>query len=307
MKKICAIVILVSFALPGLAAAHGVVGDYTFLEPLVADDANPKNEFDILRPEWFRTSDGRQFSLGFSFEKTLVPAPESYSNGTAGGGLISIEIGSAYNYLSPRQGPSLSGFDDLEILPKWAFLTIPGHEFRLSIGAKFILPTGDPSVEAQNHTQFGPELLWAKGWGDLPNWRFIKYLRPFGFQGDFGYLPALGGRTYHEMFADNVVEYSLPYLSNYVKDIGLKWPLRNMYLFTEFNYDQLITGPSGQTFPFIVATPGVAFMNYYLQISVATQLALNNASIPGEHTAVLGLLDLFIDDIIPATNWTPFD
>jgi hypothetical protein len=291
---------------PVVTWAHGTVGDYTFIEPIVADDANPKNEFDILRPQWTRTADGREFSLGFAFEKVIVPAPESYSNGLPGGGLVSLEIGSEWLDQSPKQGLETTGFNDLELLPKWAFLTVPEHEFRLSLGAKFILPTGNPSVEDQNHTQLGPEFLWAKGFGDLPDTGLLKYLRPFAIQGDFGYVPALGGRTWHEMFADNVIEYSLPYLSNNVRDIGLKWPLRNMYLYTEFNYDQLIAGPSGQTFPQILITPGLAFMNYYVEISVATQFALNNATVPGNHAAVIGLLDLFIDDIFPQSNWTPF-
>jgi hypothetical protein len=305
VKSICALALLAAIAMRGIAFAHGTVGDYTFLEPIVADDANPKNEFDILRPQWTRTAEGREFSLGFALEKVIVPAPASYSNGAPGGGLISIEVGSEWVYQSPKEGRAVSGFNELELLPKWAFLTIPEHEFRLSIGAKLVLPTGNPSVQDQNHTQMGPELLWAKGFGDLPNWPYLKYLRPFGFQGDYGYTPALGGSTYHEMFADNVIEYSLPYLSNNVKDIGLKWPLRNMFLYTEFNYDQLISGPSGQTFPEILITPGIAFMNYYVELSVATQFALNRAAVADNHATIIGLLDLFIDDLFPWTNWTP--
>jgi len=287
--------------------AHGTVGDYTFLEPIVADDANPKNEFDILRPQWTRSADGRNFSLGFSFEKTLVPAPDSMSNGAKGGGLVSVEIGSAWVYNSPKAGAPASGFNEMEILPKWAFWTVPEREFRLSIAAKLIVPTGNAAVEDQHHTQIGPELLWAKGFGqDLPEKGFLKYFRPFGIQGDFGYTPAVGGATLHEMFADNVLEYSLPYLSNNVKDIGLPWPVRNMYPYVEFNYDQLITGPSGQTFPQINVTPGLAFMNYYIELSVATQLAVNQATVPNNHATIIGLLDLFIDDIVPQVNWTPF-
>ncbi len=298
---------LISLAAGAKAWAHGTVGDYTFLEPIVADDANPKNEFDILKPQETWRAEGREFSLGFSLEKVIVPAPESYSNGLHGGGLVSLEIGSEWLDQSPKRGREMTGFNDLEILPKWAFLTVPEHEFRLSIGAKFILPTGNPSVENQNHTQLGPEFLWAKGFGDLPHRSLLKYLRPFGIQGDFGYMPALGGRTWHEMFADNVIEYSLPYLSNNVRDIGLQWPLRNLYLYAELNYDQLVTGPSGQTFPQILITPGLAFMNYYIELSLATQFALNKATVPDNHAALIGLLDLFIDDIIPASNWTPIE
>lgn len=68
-------------------------------------------------------------------------------------------------------------------------------------------------------------------------------------------LAACGGAAWHEMFADNVIEFSLPYLSNDIKDIGLRWPLRNMYPYVEFNYDQVITGPSGQTFPQLTSLP----------------------------------------------------
>jgi hypothetical protein len=288
--------------------SHGTVGDYTFLEPLVAEDANPKNEFDILRPQWTRSAEGREFNLGFSLEKTLVPAPLYMSDGVPGGGLVSISIASSWNYQSPNEGPPASGFGELEIMPKWAFLTIPQHEFRLSLAVDMEIPAGNAAVEEQHHTQMGPELLWAKGFGrDLPEKGFLKYFRPFAIQGDFGYAPALGGATWHEMFADNVIEYSLPYLSNNVKDIGLPWPFRNMYPFVEFNYDQLITGPSGQTFPQINATPGLAFMNYYLEISMGTQLALNQATVPNNHATFIALIDLFIDDIWPQTQWTPFN
>ncbi len=298
---------VVALIFPARAAfAHGTVGDYTFLEPIVADDANPKNEFDILRPAFVRTADGHEFSLGSSLEKVLVTAPESYPWGAGGGNLASIEIGNEWIYDKPRGENSQSGFGQLELMAKVAFLTIPEHEFRLSLGLNLLLPAGSPSVEQQQHTQLGPMFLWAKGFGDLPNSSLVKYLRPFGIQGDYGYIPAVGGRTWHEMFADNVIEYSLPYLSSSVRDIGLKWPLRNMYLYTEFNYDQLITGPSGQTFPQILATPGVAYMDYYFELSLATQFALNHATVPNNHAAVLGLIDLFIDDIFPWTNRTLF-
>lgn len=274
------------------ARAHGIVGDYMFLEPIITEDANPKNEFDILQPMWYRTAQGRQFTLGSSIEKKLSKN-------------VSLTLATEWMDISPSQGAAQSGFGNLEVLPKWAFLTIPKHEFRLSIAALLDLPAGNPSVEEEQHTSLGPMLLWAKGMGDLPNWKILKYLRPFGFQGDFGYLPALGGHANHEMFADEVIEYSLPYLSNNVEDIGLRWPLRNLYPFAEFNYDQLIAGPAGQTFPDIRVTPGVAYMGSYIELSVATQFPLNNATVPATHAAVLGLLDIFLDDVIPATNWTP--
>src|SRR5207247_10793150 len=53
------------------AHAHGTVGQRTFIEPFVTEDANPKNEFFIAKPGFFNTREGNEFSLGFSLEKKL--------------------------------------------------------------------------------------------------------------------------------------------------------------------------------------------------------------------------------------------
>jgi|SRR5215472_14513217 len=280
------------------AWAHGVVGDYVFLEPIITQDPTPANELDILQPSWVKTRDANNYSIGFSVEKALWLDGNYMPRFSVGGG-------SNWSHSSPYQGPSLEGFDDLTLFAKYAFYYSLDHEFLMSIAAQLQLPTGDTDVEEQSHTSLGPVFLWEKGFGDLPNAPLLKYLRPFGIQSDFGYVPALGGHTSHHMFADAVLEYSLPYLSNNVQEIGLKWPLRNLFLFNEINYDQLITGPSGQTFPGLVATPGIAYVSYHFELALATQFALNNASGPDTHAAVLGLLDIFYDSLVPKLgNWT---
>lgn len=278
------------------ACAHGVVGDYIFLEPLVAEDPTPANEFDIVQPQWTRTAEGRSFSIGTELEKIL---------GTDAQGLprFSASVATSWQYNSPNDGPNTDGFDNLEMAAKYAFWIVPGHELLLSFAVSLQLPTGSPAIEEQQHTSLGPSLLWEKALGDLPDRPVLKYMRPFGFQGGVHYLPALGGPTSHRLSADQVVEYSLPYLGNNVHDLGLKAPFRNLFLFTEFNYSQLIAGPAGQTFPSIVMTPGIAYVGYRFELSIGTQLALNNASVPDTHAAILGLVDIFYDSIIPQANW----
>jgi len=299
MQRLCASFLLaLVLAHAPKAWAHGVVGDYVFLEPLITQDPTPANELDILQPSWVRSSDANTYGIGFSMEKILYLDDEDMPRFSVGGG-------SNWSHISPFLGRSIEGFDDLTLFGKYAFYYSLKHEFMLTIAAQLQLPTGNPDIEAQNHTSLGPVFLWEKGMGDLPNLPALKYLRPFGIQSDFGYVPALGGHTSHDMFADAVIEYSLPYLSNNVRDIGLKWPLRNLFLFNEINYDQLITGPPGQTFPTMLATPGIAYVSYHFELALGTQFALNNASIPGTHAAVLGLLDIFYDSIIPHIgNWT---
>ena len=278
------------------ASAHGVVGDYIFLEPLVAEDPTPANEFDVVQPEWRRSAEGRSFSIGTELEKVLGADAQGLPR-------FSASVGTSWQYNSPIEGPNTDGFDNLEMAAKYAFWIVPEHELLLSCAVSLQLPTGSPAIEEQQHTSLGPELLWEKALGDLPNRPLLKYLRPFGFQGGVSYLPALGGHTNHLLSANQVIEYSLPYLNNNVRDLGLKSPLRNLFLFTEFNYSQLIEGPSGETFPSIVMTPGVAYVGYRFELSIGTQLALNSASVPDTHAAVLGLIDIFYDSIIPQANW----
>jgi hypothetical protein len=299
MNRIVAIALLIlTVSHARLAWAHGVVGDYTFLEPIITQDPTPANELDILAPSWVRSSDANTYSIGFSIEKILYLDKNYVPRFSIGGG-------SSWSHVSPFVDRSRQGFGELVLFGKYAFYYSLEHEFMLTIGAQLRLPTGNTSIEAQNHTSLGPLFLWEKGMGDLPNWSVLKYFRPFGIQSDFGYVPALGEHTSHHMFADAVIEYSLPYLSNNVQDIGLKPPFRNLFLFNEINYDQLITGPSGQTFPTILATPGIAYVSYHFELALGTQFALNNASRPGTHAAVVGLVDIFYDSIIPRLgNWT---
>jgi hypothetical protein len=298
MKNLLAVIILASICAPPPSAwAHGVVGDYVFLEPLIAEDPTPANELDIVQPGWARTADGRTFSIGTSIEKILATDSEGLPRFSLGGG-------TNWSYQSPNQGPNDNGFDDLEVFGKYAFIFIPKHEFLMSLSLSASIPTGNPKIEEQQHTSLGPSLNWEKALGDLPNWPGLKFLRPLGLQGNVGYLPAIGGHTSHLLQANQVIEYSLSYLSNNVQEIGLRPPFRNLFLFTEFNYSQLIAGPSGETFPKIVMTPGIAYVGYHFELSVGTQLALNNAARPDTHAVVLGLLDIFYDSIIPGANWT---
>ena len=299
MQRILLLTLACVFALgAGVAEAHGVVGDYVFLEPLITEDPSPANELDILAPSWTKTSDGNSYSIGFSAEKILWLDDNEMPR-------FSIGAASGWDKNSPVHGASQQGFEGLELSAKWAFYYSKEHQFLASIGTSLRIPTGNTGIQESSHTAWGPTFLWEKGMGDLPNCPVLKYLRPLGIQSDFGYVPALGGPTTHSLFADVVVEYSLPFLSNNVRDVGLKWPLRNLYLFNEINYSQNITGAPGETFPNLRATPGLAYVSYYFELAVGTQFALNNASRPGNHAAVLGVLDIFYDSIFPKWgNWT---
>ena len=61
MRRKIIFALMIVFAMrASVAYAHGVVGDYIFLEPLITQDPAPANEFDILGPSWVKSSEWQQ-------------------------------------------------------------------------------------------------------------------------------------------------------------------------------------------------------------------------------------------------------
>ena len=153
---------------------------------------------------------------------------------------------------------------------------------------------------AEKDWAFKPFLLYGKGLGDLPS--AVKYLRPLALQGDAGFEVS----TDHDRtttFAHNVaVEYSVPYLQSFVRDLGLRWPLSNLIADTEFNFEHGVNGADhGHTKAF--ATPGVVYMDRYVELGVAGRFPLNDRAHQELDWGIIWIVDLFIDDILPWTRW----
>src|SRR5215472_10754311 len=79
------------------AWAHGVVGDYVFLEPIITQDPTPANELDILQPSWVKDSGANNYSIAFSMEKVLWIDDNHMPR-------FSVGIGSGWQHVSPYQG-----------------------------------------------------------------------------------------------------------------------------------------------------------------------------------------------------------
>jgi hypothetical protein len=64
-----------------------------------------------------------------------------------------------------------------------------------------------------------PALLFGKGLGDLPE--ALAYLRPLAVTGIFGAEVPLTSKEGNSLTYGVAIEYSLPYLQQFVKDIGI--------------------------------------------------------------------------------------
>jgi hypothetical protein len=283
----------VGMTLCGLAAgrahAHGVVGQRSFIEPFVAEDVNPKNELVIARPEWDEGREGKTFTLGFGLEKKLTDD-------------FSLTLDSAWLRVAPEDGAHESGFDDLGVTLKYAFWKSPAHEAITSIALESTAPTGTADVGAERDWSFKPFFLYGKGFGDLP--RPLDYLRPLAVQGDAG-VEVSTDRDRTTTFAHDVaVQYSIPYLQSFVRDFGLPWPFRNLIADGEFDFEHGVNGEEqGRTAAF--ATPGIVYMDRWVEVGVAGRFPLNHHAREELDWGIIGIVDLFIDDIFPWTRWQP--
>jgi hypothetical protein len=274
------------------AHAHGVVGDRSFIEPFVTEDVNPKNELVIARPEWDHSREADTFHLGFGLEKKLADR-------------FSLTLESEWLHVSPRdeEEPNESGFGNLSAALKYAFFVDAAHEAILSAAVEATAPTGSERVGAGRDWAFAPILLYGKGFGDLADG--LGWLRPFAVQGDVVLEVAANDERTTRFVHDIAFQYSVPYLQAQVRDLGLSWPLANLIPVVELNFERGLSG-EGEGKSALTTTPAILYIDDYVEVGVAGRFPLNGTAHDELSWGVMGIVDLFIDDIFPWSTWQPF-
>jgi hypothetical protein len=218
---------------------------------------------------------------------------------------VSITLDSEWDSVSPNapDEPQATGFNNLGITLKYAFFINPEHEAILSAAVEATAPVGNAAVGAEQDWSFKPFLLCGKGFGDLP--RSLQYLRPLAVQCDGGFEISIDHARTTTLAYNMAWQYSIPYLQSFVRDVGLGWPFNDLIAVTEFNFEHGVHGEdSGQSRYF--TTPGIVYMDRYVEVGVAGRFPLTGQAHQEINWGVVGIVDLFIDDIFPATQWQPF-
>jgi hypothetical protein len=274
---------------PSVADAHGVVGDRIFLSPIVGNDAFPDNALNLAT----HRSD-YQFSLTPAFEKQL-------SNNS------SLLFTGEWERITPGAGQhASSGSADLSIYFRQAAYVSVEHELELTVSPILILPVGSRQIADQGYTHLGGEVLLGKGFGDLPDSQMLKFLRPFAVQAEAGYTGRIQGPANSDVFGNFELEYSLRYLDHFVEHLNIGRPWVDFMPYVQFNYAQSFIASRLTTSPDFRLTPGIAYLGDYCEVSVGAQIALNGAAQSGDRVAVVGLVEIFYDDIFPVLNWNLF-
>jgi hypothetical protein len=223
-------------------------------------------------------------------------------------------FGASYLRLQPDGGDTRKGFDNLSVNLKYQFYKNDGRETIVSVGVDWdIGGSGAKSVGAESFSTVTPTIFFGKGLGDLPDG--LRFVRPFALTGTAGVaIPTRASTTTVDDAGDasveqhpNVltlglaVEYSLPYLQSFVKDVGLREPFNRMIPLVEFSLQKpLDRGGGGLTG---TVNPGVLWAGRYVQLGIEAIIPINSRT--GGKTGVIAQMHFFLDDIFPKSIGKP--
>jgi hypothetical protein len=271
------------------AHAHGFAGDRFFPATIASDDPAVADELSL--PTISRLGGAREVAAEISRRITSD---------------LAISLGESWTH-THGAGAQADGFQNLETTLKWQFLTDARHEAIASAGLNVEWGAiGAARVGADAVTTITPSLYVGKGLGDLPG--AAGWARPFAVTGALGYaVPARArddaGAAIPDVLSGGFsLQYSLPYLSAHVRDLG--WPrwVNQLTPLVEATFERAVRHGDGA--PATGALhPGVIWTGRRVQIGAEAIAPINSESGSGIGWSLQA--HFFLDDILPRTLGRP--
>jgi hypothetical protein len=259
----------------------------SFVGNFIGYDATPENYLSVSG-----SVDRSQNSESLYLEKTISPKSS-----------FSLFVG--YQRLEQEgEATSASGFSNLGLAYKFMLIYIPRHEFVFTISPTLELPVGDRSVGSESHPRAGGDLLFQKGFGDLPD--SLRMLQPVGVEGDAGWESKVTGARDDLLSANFELEYSLAYLDANVAVGSVPRALRDLTPHLDFDYAQYLSAHRNSSQPDFELTPAIAWLNSTFELNLGVQVAVNRAASGTGAVAFVWLLGVSYDQLVPALGWMPF-
>ena len=281
--------------------AHGVVGQRFFPATLAIDDPFVADELSLPTASVARRDGTEEEPPGVETEFSAELSKRLSPN-------LGLSLGGAVIMIAPEDGPTIAGFDNMEIGLKYVFLKSAAHELIVAAGLDIdVGGTGQERVGAEPFSTFTPSLFFGEGLGDLPD--SMRYLKPPAVTGVLGL--ALPVRDDPRVFQWGfTLQYSLQYLQSYVRDVGLPAPFNRMIPIVEFAMNTSVEGRSRTTG---TISPGIIWFGRHVQLGFEALIPVNGNTLDPVEEArqngvgFLGQIHFYLDDIWPEVfTWTPF-
>jgi len=298
---------LAAFVANGPVFAHGFAGKRFFPATLTTEDPFVADELSLPTISTIRTpaSDDGPATRATTFS---VDVSKRITEN------LGIGFGAAYKQLQPDGGDRQRGFDNAEASIKYKFYQNDDHETILSAGVDWdIGGSGSKRVGAESFSTVTPALFFGKGFGDLPE--SAMYLRPFAVTGSIGIgIPARASsssfsdegdisieRHPHTLDVGFAIEYSLPYLQAFVKDMGLREPFNQLIPVVEVALSKPLDRGRGPTTGTV--NPGILWAGRYMQLGLEALVPINHQT--GSRVGWLAQIHFFLDDLFPTSIGKP--
>ena len=301
------VVAVAAAVLPVSGDAHGLAGKRFFPATITTDDPFVSDELSLPTVATSRSSEApdepltRETSVAVDFSKRITPD-------------FGLSLGAEYLRLSSTGQPSSRGFNNVEVEAKYQFYRDDARETLLSAGLGWeVGGTGSKDIGADRFSTFTPTFFFGKGFGDLP--QDVPFLKPFAVTGTVGVAiptraststvsidPDTGATVTDVARHANVlqvgfaIQYSLLYLQQFVKDVGLAAPFNRMIPLVEVSLQRPLNRVTDRPTTGTV-NPGVIWAGRYIQVAVEAIIPMNSRS--GHGVGAQAQLHWFLDDIFP--------
>ena len=295
--------LLGTVSVPHHVFAHGFAGDRFFPATISTDDPFAASELSLPTISYFRQPGSPPAkTVDFSSDISLLILPE-----------VALTLGDGYQLQKVAGQSARTGFNNFSANLLYEFFENDAHEAIMSIGfTSEFGGTGSRSIGSSSFSTLTPIFYFGKGLGDLPE--TLNILRPLAVTGEFGLaIPTRSSNRSVTFDASRqqtqvtstpnpdvfqwgfAVEYSLIYLQEHVKDIGLRRPFDRMIPLVEFSMSTPVDRHGGTATGTI--NPGVIWSGKYCQFGVEAVLPVNQHT--GFNPGVVGQLHFYLDDIFP--------
>jgi hypothetical protein len=282
LRRPGACVALTLLLLPQAADAHGIVGARFFPATITTDDPFAADELALPTI----TASAHQTDYDVDYSKTLLPG-------------VAVSVGIGYSDSSPRGEAKTSGFGNLEITPVVELFRNAEHEAIVTAGFSWEIGGSGSRKVAERFSTYTPEILFGKGFGDLPD--TLALLRPLAVTGQVGFKIAGSHFSSNAVAWGGALEYSLLYLQNNVRDQHLGAFAERLTPIIEFAFESPTDAGGGGTTGTI--NPGLFWSGQYTQIAVEAVVPLNRNS--GDTVGFKAQLHFYMDDIFPDSFGAP--
>jgi len=282
----------VATGLVDAARAHGIAGDREFPATIVIDDPAVGDELSLPTFSTIHNSatdagpGSRQFDFGGEWDKTITED-------------LGVNFNFDYTVLNFDDGTHASGWQNPAFTLKYRVYVNPEHEILTSVGViRTFGGTGSSAINDPIGSTI-PTIYIGKGLGDLP----VDFLRPFAVTGEFQYkISDQPTAEANAWIIGGSLQYSIPYLQQHVRDMGLPEFIGRMIPIVEVSMNVPSNGAPGGAVTGTIA-PGVLYEGDAWQFGIEALIPATKAN----HTSagVIAQLHFFLDDIFPTTLGKP--